>query len=80
MLEFMKNGLLPPGDHEIMRLEKVISEGPGNGQTWDIPGACNCCRSLKALSTIACSWDNEVYIDVLMPPTNFTLMIWTYIL
>ena len=28
MLEFMKNGLLPPGDHEISLadLEKVISE------------------------------------------------------
>jgi hypothetical protein len=55
MLEFMKNGLLPPGDHEISLadLEKVISEGPGNGQTWDIPWRLQLLQEFKKRAWIS---------------------------
>ena len=37
VLQFLKNGLLPVGDHEISlaELEQFMREGPGNGETWD---------------------------------------------
>jgi hypothetical protein len=66
MLEFMKNGLLPPGDHEISLadLEKVISEGPGNGQTWDIPWRLQLLQEFKKrYQQLLAVGINEVYID-----------------
>ncbi|KUG04842.1 hypothetical protein ASZ90_017722 [hydrocarbon metagenome] len=66
MLKFLKNGLLPPGDHEIslLDLEKCIREGPGKGQTWDKTWRLDLLQEFKRrYQQLLAVGIKEVYID-----------------
>ncbi len=66
MLKFLKNGLLPAGDHEISLadLEQNIKAGPGGGQTWDTKWRLQLLEEFKKrfqqLKSVSIT---EVYID-----------------
>ncbi len=66
MLKFLKNGLLPPGDHEISlaELEQFIRQGPGGGGCWDTAWRLQLLEEFKQrYAQLAAVGITEVYID-----------------
>lgn len=66
MLKFLKNGLLPAGDHEISlsQLEQLIRQGPGGGRSWDTDWRLQLLEEFKQrYQQLAALGITEVYID-----------------
>lgn len=66
VLMFLKNGLLPAGDHEISldQLERLIRQGPGGGGSWDTAWRLQLLEEFKQrYEQLAAVGITEVYID-----------------
>lgn len=66
MLKFLKNGLLPAGDHEISlaQLKRLIREGPGGGRDWDTAWRLQLLEEFEQrYHQLASVGITEVYID-----------------
>jgi hypothetical protein len=66
VLKFLKNGLLPAGDHAItlLDMEKFIREGPGGEQSWDTVWRLQLLQEFKKrYQQLLSVGIQEVYID-----------------
>lgn len=66
VLEFLKNGLLPAGDHEVSlaQLEQLIRQGPGGGGSWDTAWRLHLLDEFKQrYEQLMAVGITEVYID-----------------